>query len=234
MGGLNPVAAPIQWAYQSLWKSQKRGGFGYEATVYKATACPCGNSPTSPNSINCAACGGYGVLYPQPSLKVNVLVSGVDQNLDLMQYGLMEQGDMVVSPLPGSIHFEDFDLAILPFDAGIPTFSETFQRGAGPTDTATYRMINVDGAWTVDSVTGQSTMYRPGMDFSVNAKTLTWLGPNQPAAGQLYSIRYSALFEWVAFNPPSPHYAFGQDLGQRVVLRKRHILLPNAPYLIEG
>ena len=27
---------------------------------------------------------------------------------------------------------------------------------------------------------------------------------------------------------------FGQDLGQRAVLRKRHVILPNAPTLLES
>ncbi len=224
---------PMPWLYQQLWQSQAGGRFGYQAKVYKAVSCPCGNTPTSPNNINCLACGGYVVLYPDPALETTVLIPSVEQNLSLMQYGLMEDGDIVVSPMPGTIHFDDFDLAILPFIPGIPTFSETFQRGTTATDTSSYRMVNVEGAWTVDSTTGTNTKYTPNQDFTFSGKTITWIG-NQPSAGQLYSIRYGALFEWVAFNPPSPRYAFGQDLGQKAVLRKRHIILPSAPSLIEG
>jgi hypothetical protein len=229
----NIAPPPVPWLYQPLWQSQAAGGFGYQAKVYKSVLCPCGNSPGSPNNINCAACGGYGILYPEPSLETTVLIPSIDQNLELMQYGLMEQGDMVVSPMPGTLHFDDFDLVIMPFLPGVPTFSETFQRGSGDTDQSAYRMVNVEGAWTVDPVTGISTKFTPNQDFTFSGKTITWIG-EQPAPGQLYSIRYGALFEWVSFNPASPRYAFGQDLGQKAVLRKRHIVLPNAPNLIEG
>lgn len=229
---LAPVA-PIPWLYQTLWQSQDQGGFGYEVTVWKATNCPCGNSPQSPGNINCAACGGLGILYPEKPLKVMALVSNIDQNLDLVQYGLMEYGDLVLSPMPGSIHLDDFDLVILPWSIGTPTYSQTLMRSTtGDTDTADYRMMNVSGAWTVDPVTGTTTKYVPGQDFTYQGRTITWVG-NQPQLGQLYSIRYDAQFEWVAFNPPTPRVAFGQDLGQRAILRKRHIMLPNVPSLLE-
>lgn len=227
-----PVA-PIPWLYDTLWTSQDAGGqFAYTAAVYKSAFCPCGNTPTSPSNINCEACGGYGILYPEPAFQALVLVSGIEQNLDLVQYGLMEDGDLVVSPKPGSIHFDSFDLLILPWSIGTPTYSEVLARSAsGATDTATYRLLNVSGAWTVDSTTGQITSYVPNTDFTYDGKTITWVG-NQPTAGGQYSLRYDAQFEWVSFNPASPRVAFGQDLGQKAVFRKRHILLPNAPTLL--
>ncbi|MCL6442459.1 MAG: hypothetical protein K6T83_03170 [Alicyclobacillus sp.] len=231
----SPVS-PIPWLFDTLWNSQDaQGPFAYEATVYKASFCPCGNTPNSPNNINCAACGGYGILYPVPPEQIPVLISDVNQNLNLLQYGLAEDGDMIVSPQPGTIHFDNFDLLILPWSIGVPTFSQVLSRGSGPTDTAYYRILNVTAAWTVDPVKGTAQKYLPGTDFTYEGKEITWLDTgNAPNEGQLYSIRYDAQFEWVAYNPPQPRVAFGQDLGQKAVFRKRHILLPNAPLLLQG
>lgn len=232
MQNFSPVS-PIPWLYNTLWQSQNAGGsFAYEATVYKAAYCPCGNTPSAPNNINCAACGGYGLLYPEAPEQIPVLVSEINQESELIQYGFANYGDMVVSPQPGSVHFDNFDLLILPWSIGVPTFSEVLARGAGNTDIATYRLLHVGGAWTVNVTSGAVTAYVPGRDFTYSGKTLTWV--NGPSAGTLYSIRYDAQFEWVAWNPPEPRVAFGQDLGQRAVFRKRHIALPNAPALLQG
>jgi len=227
-----PIVAPIPWLYQGLWQSQDQGGFGYTVTYWKAAACPCGNTPDSPNNITCQACGGYGVLYPDNPQQMLAMVSGIDQNIDLVQQGLMEYGDMVLSPMPGTAHIDDFDLVILPWQTGVPTHSEIFTH-VGNVDMVNYRMMNVEGAWTVNPTTGVSTKYIPGQDFTYLSKTITWIG-NQPAINSLVSLRYGAQFEWVAFNPPQPRIAFGQDLGQRAIFRKRHILLPNAPMLLGG
>lgn len=229
-------ASPIPWLTNVLWQSQDaQGSFAYTATVYKAALCPCRSTPTGSQNQNCLACGGNGILYPVPPEQITVLVSDITQNLDLMQYGLMEDGDLVVSPQPGSIHFDNFDLLMLPWSIGVPTYSQVIVRGAGATDTADYRVLNVTGAWTVEPTTGTNQEYKPGFDFTFDSKTITWLSTgNAPTDGQLYSIRYDAQFEWVAYNPPSPRVAFGQDLGQKAVFRKRHILLPNAPTLIAG
>jgi len=229
----NPIVAPIPWLYNQLWQAQDQGGFAYEVTVYKSASCPCGNTPESPNNINCAACGGFGVLYPNAPVFVLALVSNIDQNLDLVQYGLMEYGDMVLSPMPGAIHLDDYDLVMLPWPIGVPTYSQVLTRGSGTTDNADYNIAVAEAAWTVDPNTGIATEYNPPTDFTYSGKTITWVG-NTPITGDVYSIRYGAQFEWVAFNPPSPRLAFGQDLGQRAVLRKRHIILPNAPTLQES
>lgn len=233
---------PVPWLFNQLWESQDaQGPFAYKAVVYKAALCPCRSTPTGSQSQNCQACGGNGVLYPTPPENVPVLVSDITQNLDLMQYGLMEDGDLVVSPEPGSIHFDNFDLILLPWSIGVPTYSEVIVKGNTDTDATSYRILNVTAAWTVDPSAGTSQAYKPGFDFTYDAfesttppgKSITWLSTgNAPSDGQLYSIRYDAQFEWVAYNPPQPRVAFGVDLGQKAVFRKRHILLPNAPSLI--
>lgn len=183
--------------------------------------------------MNCEACDGTGLLYPTAPLEALAMVSDISQDQNLMQYGQFVPGDLVLSPMPGTVHIDDFDLVILPWTIGTPTYSQVITRGSGTTDQTDYRLMNVNGAWTVDPVTGVSTEYKPNEDFTFNGRTVTWVG-NTPAQGANYSIHYDAQFEWVAFNPPSPRVAFGRDLGQRAVLRKRHIVFPNAKSLLES
>lgn len=238
--------APIPWLYNKLWRDQDEGGQAYKVTVYQGTLCSCGNRPGAPPTITCKACGGVGFLYPLAPLQVLALVSDVEQHTDLVAAGLMTYGDLVLSTQPGAIQLNNYDIVLVPWQVGIPAQDQVVQRSTtGSEDRAWYRLQQVSGAWTVNSSTGEVTSYTPGApdpetgeipgnaDFTWSGHTITWLR-NQPAAGSLYSLRYTADYEWVAFDPPSPRTAFGQDLGQRVVLRKRHIVLPNAPVPIIG
>lgn len=223
----NPVA-PIPWLMEGLWQDQDQGGQSYRLTVYKMTPCPCGNDPDSPANTACQACGGTGILYPTPPRSVLGLVSNVTLHTDLVAMGLAEEGDLQVSTRPGQLHLDPFDLCLVPWSVGIPMSGELVQRGTGPTDTLGYRAALVEGIWTVDATTGQVTPYILNQDFTVAGRTVTWIG-RTPVAGTEYTIRYSGDFEWVVFNPPDQRVAFGVDLGQRAILRKRYIRLPNAP-----
>lgn len=229
-----PHVAPVPWVFKQLWNAQAEGGFGYMARVWKAAECPCGSSPEEPSNINCKVCGGTGIMYPLTPIYMSVIVQDIDQDMQLTPQGELTPGTLTVATMPGGPHFDDMDLAIFPWLVGMPAQTETFTH-QGMTDTLQYRAINVTGLWAVDSVAGQVFSYHPVEDFTVQGKTIQW-NPhgNVPPPGTLLSIRYDALFEWVAYNPPSPNIGFGQDLGQIAVLRKRHLVLPNAPILQES
>ncbi len=230
----NPVA-PVPWLMEGLWQDQDQGGQAYRLTVYKMTPCPCGASPTSPANTACQACGGTGILYPTPARSVLGLVSNVTLRTDLVAMGLAEAGDLQISTRPGQLHLDPFDLCFVPWAVGIPMSGELVVRGSGLTDALHYRAALVEGIWTVDAATGQITPYTLNQDYTVTGRMVTWIG-RMPPTGTEYTIRYSGDFEWVVYNPPDQRVAFGVDLGQRAVLRKRYIVLPNAPALslLEG
>ena len=230
----NPVA-PVPWLFEGLWQDQAQGGQAYRLTVYKMTPCPCGVEPGTPPNSACAACGGTGILYPSPARSVLGIVTNVTLQTDLVAMGLAEPGDLQISTRPGQLHLDPFDLCFVPWSMGIPMTGELVMRGTGPTDQLNYRAAMVEGAWTVDATTGQVTPYTFLNDFTVSGRTVTWVGQQPPPATQ-YTIRYSGDFEWVVFKPPDQRVAFGVDLGERAVLRKRFILLKNAPplSLLEG
>lgn len=212
---------PLPWLFNKLWESES-----YEVTYYQSAFCSCGSAANPGNAnINCAVCHGFGWFYPFPPIKLKGLVSDVQMRKDLLDLGIAEPGDLLFSPLPGAAHLSDYDLILLPWKQGVPSEGQLIVRGTGPTDEAYYRMDWVQGAWVTDPVTGKVTSYIPNEDFTWEGRTITWIG-NQPTPGTTYSIQYSGLFEWIAFVSPQPRIAFGQDLGQRVILRKRHIYTP--------
>lgn len=226
-------AEPIPWLYQGLWRAQDQGGQAYALTVYKSAPCPCGNTPDSPSQITCLACGGTGLLYPMPGRTVLGLVSEVTLHQHLIEEGLAQPGDLQVSTQPGQLHLDPFDLCRIPWAVGVPVTGTTLVRGPGATDALPYAAVLVEGAWTVDPTTGAVTAYMPDRDFTVAGHTLTWVG-RQPAVGTQYALRFNGDFDWVVFDPPDQRVAFGRDLGQRARLRKRYLVLPNAPRLLEG
>ena len=226
---------PVPWLYQGLWQEQDQGGQAYTLIVYKMAPCPCGQNPGSPADLSCQACAGTGILYPVPPRRVLGLVSRLDLKTELVAMGLAQSGDLQVSTQPGALHLDPFDLCFVPWDVGVPMMGQLVVRGTGAADTLSYRATLAEGVWTVDATTGQITTYQVDQDFTVAGRTVTWVG-NSPPAGTQYTIRYSGDFEWVVFDAPDQRVAFGVDLGQRALLRKRYLLLPNAPptTLLEG
>ena len=214
-------------------------GQGYTVTLYRGAYCPCvtASAGTIPDpgqgNPNCTQCGGNAFFYPDPPQQIQALIANVESNKELVAAGMAQPGSLVLSPLPGSVHINDYDLVLLPWTFGVPSQGQLITRGSGSTDKAWYRMMEVTGAWTVDPVTFVKTEYKPTVDFTWNGRVITWVG-NQPSQGSVYSIRYTAKFEWLAFTAPQPRFAWGQDLGQRCVMRKRHEILPAAPDIIES
>jgi hypothetical protein len=51
-----------------------------------------------------------------------------------------------------------------------------------------------------------------------------WSGTHTPATGVRYFIKYTARFEYVAFEPPFLRYEGTTNLGQRVLLRRRQFI----------
>ena len=230
----SPVA-PVPWLLGDLWRDQDQGGQAYALTVYKMVRCPCGATPGSPPNMACQACGGTGLLYPTAPRTVLGIVTQVTLTMDLVTLGLAQAGDLQVSTQPGQLHLDPFDLCFVPWSVGVPAEGHVVVRGTGPTDALPFRAALVEGAWTVDPTTGVTTAFTLGQDFTVAGRTVTWIG-RAPTTGTAYTMRYSADFEWVVYDPPDQRVAFGVDLGQRARLRKRYLLLPNAPAvtLLEG
>jgi hypothetical protein len=45
-----------------------------------------------------------------------------------------------------------------------------------------------------------------------------------PATGKRYAIKYKAYIEWIVFVPPMTRRSHGRDMGNKVMLRKKHLM----------
>lgn len=174
---------------------------------------------------DCAACKGLGILWIGPT-QIRGLVTNIEQQKDLLMAGIVTPGDLIFSPALQNTLYEN-DKIQLTWSVGIPFSGELIQRGTGSTDTSMYGIVSVpsEGCITVDPATGAITQYVPNVDFSYSGNVITWgLSDNQPSMGSIYSIKYSAVIDWIVFYPPQLRYERGTNLGQRVILRKKHLV----------
>jgi len=73
----------------------------------------------------------------------------------------------------------------------------------------------------------EGNSYKSGSDFILDgSKVIKWQGAT-PRVGRKYTIKYNGHLEWVAFTPPNIRVDRNRDLGQRVILKKRHVALVN-------
>lgn len=194
---------------------------------YRSILCPCGGNPAQ--SLNtCVLCGGTGRIYPDPPVIKKVILSRVEQSApELVAQGIAVAGDLIMSePIGDNIPAEQFDI-IIPQWGGMPFDGQIVQRGSGNIDNLYYQAVSIDKCISVDSAAGTITNYIPNVDFTYSGNTITWLTSNRPATGSYYSVRYTALFEYVVFEPALVRRERNTNIGARALLRKRHLVLPN-------
>lgn len=210
---------------------------GDRAYWYKGQLCNCGTNYGSPSDVArattvCKVCDGLGRFYPSAPILVRGAVSNAMQDREILATGMpVTSEDLIWSADPYSQGpISPFDMLIL--ITGPHAFSyegQVVTRGTGTTDTLWYR-VNVlpsDGVYQTDPTTGVITEYTGA---TASGKVIDWSSaPSGPVAGTAYSVRYRAQYEWVAFAPPLTRFENTQSLGQKVVLRKRQLVLNNLP-----
>jgi hypothetical protein len=201
---------------------------GEVLTYFLAMKCTCTILPTGamvPDANranpNCKACKGLGIVWQNKGDIVG-LVQTVNQQKDLLQTGVAAPGDLVLSPDP-RVTISDFDKIQMTWSEGIPYEGQLLRRGAGASDTVNYDIMSVIECIQVDPTTGLITTFTPDVDFTTNGRLITWIG-NKPAGNSVYSFKYSGLIDWICFAPPQPRRERGTNLGQRIVMRKRHLV----------
>lgn len=200
--------------------------------------CTCTSSilPTGTNfpdanrpNPNCKACDGVGRVWTDKK-QILGLVENINQHKDLLNAGIVTAGDFVFSP-DLRYTLSDYDRIQLKWTQGIPYEGELRTRGTGQTDKSMYGIMSVTKLSTFDPVSGVETEYKLSTDFTIDAITgnptnvITWLQGKGPPANAVYSIKYQALMDWIAFIPPQPRRERGTNLGQRVILRKKHLVV---------
>lgn len=208
---------------------------GEKVNYFIGMKCTCNSSVLTtgsnlydPNraSLSCAACKGLGWVW-QSGGKIIGIVESINQHKDLLLSGIAAPGDMVFTP-DLRLTLSDYDKIQLTWPQGIPFEGELITRGTGTSDPTLYGVMKTKQCIVVDPVSGNITTYVPDVDFVYNTITptpqITWQGAHVPAAGTVYSLKYQALMDWIVFTPPQPRRERGTNLGQRLILRKKHLV----------
>lgn len=202
---------------------------GEKVSLYKGYLCPCGSSRDAGRAKpTCTLCHGTGTKYDAP-VSMTGIITGVERQKSLLEAGILQPGDLQLGLSPYEhIMLTDGDLIELSsWTRGQPFEGEIVQRGVDSlTDVLLYKSKQVFKCFSVDPNTDAETVYAEGTSFTVAGNLLTWVeGQPQPDPETFYSIKYAALFSWVVLRSPSDRYEQATNIGQKVYLRLRHLVL---------
>lgn len=209
---------------------------GDTAYWYQAQLCSCGTNPGAPSDVaravtTCKVCGGLGRFYPGTPVFIRGIISNAMQDREILAAGMaVSSEDLVWSADPYSQGpISPYDLIIFTGDPHTwPFEGQVVKRGNGTTDSTWYTASELVSVTVSDPTTGNVTDYTES-GVTLSGKTVDWSNATtSPAANTAYSVKYRAQYEWVAFAPPLVRFEHSQSLGQKVLLRKRHIVVNSA------
>lgn len=181
--------------------------------------CFCHGSDGQPDP-NCTEHENGGWIYAAEHT-ITGLVTDVSQRRELMETGVFMPGDAVFSPLTTDQVSEGDKIIFtwpLPYGQGEPLV-----RGGGSSDDLYYEAVG--GIFCMDE---DRIVYRQGVDYRFDGKSIVWAWDGKtgkaPGYGIRYTIKYTAYIEWLVFVPPIERITHGDDLGSKVMLRKKHLM----------
>lgn len=199
--------------------------------LFPGRRCSCAsNLDTNRGNPNCRVCLGLGYFYTTSTFIVG-LVTGITSQKILMESGIALPGDMLFSQrMMDPVFLTDMDMIRLSTWDGQPYEGDVVLRGDGATDTLVYTATDIQSVTQSNEDTGVVTTYVEGTDFThaLRSNQLVWLGVNDPAQNSSYAVKYLAVFDWVVFAPPNQRYERATPLGNRVLMRKKHLVARSA------
>lgn len=187
---------------------------GTQAALFRGLQCPC-QSPTRHSDPNCFACGGTGRLYV-PLLKgaTRLLTTRETSGRSLEETGYLLTGTMRATTLPGvRLALQDLVRCL---DMRDTYADEVLTRGTDDT-------LRFTGEVELEYVGDRVTEFVAGRDYELTAPaTLRWKEDGYgPPVGQQYSVRYSALVDFLVV-PDDPRIRVEASLpGSQVVTLRR-------------
>ena len=155
--------------------------------------------------------------------KIVGLVTAISYHKEMMETGVFMPGDCVFSPLSDDKVSEGDKIIFtwpLPYGQGDPLV-----RGSSGSDTLYYEATKA-----IFCIDERKVRYREGLDFRLAGKSIEWDWNGKPdegkkpAFGTRYTIKYQGYLEWIAFVPPITRISSGADMGEKVMLRMKHLV----------
>lgn len=183
--------------------------------------CYCHGADGQPDP-NCTDHENGGWLYVNEQ-RIIGLVTDISQRRELMETGAFFPGDAVFSPTSDcTISEGDKIIFTWPLAYGQ---GDAIERGSGATDRLYYEAVGA--LYCIDE---NKVFYVFGTDFQLSGKYIYWQWEGKsetakaPRNGTRYSLKYTAYIEWIAFVPPVTRISAGVDMGNKVMLRKKHLI----------
>ena len=179
------------------------------------------HGPDGQPDPNCTEHENGGWLYIDEQ-QITGLVTGITAHRNLMETGVFNPGDCVFSPT-SDVTVSEGDKIIftwpLPAGQGDPVV-----RGLADYDTLYYEAVG-----GIVCIGEDGSRYRQDIDYRLEGKRIVWnwagkTGGTRPRLGLRYTIKYTAYIEWIAFVPPVTRISAGEDMGTKVMLRKKHLV----------
>lgn len=196
---------------------------GEYITHYPVIVCSCAREQADGHPLpTCQVCGGSGRAYGH-GRRVRGLVAALNSaDRALLASGLAMPGDMTFSPevLPvGQLVISDYDVLRLSY--GQSYEGDSLIRGD---DQLSYHPATIRQVEQHLSHSGGRVWYVEGADFTIEGRRVVWAAGRGPAMGDAYAVRYDAIYDWVVYPGVTVQRVDrGTGLGQRVLLRKRHL-----------
>jgi hypothetical protein len=189
--------------------------------------------PRKRTTFRCDICGGSGFIY-RNERKIIAIITGISEDYSRDEQGWLSPGDCTMSAHP-DYHVSAGDRITFTWPQPIAD-GQVIVRGAGTFSDNSTRKTGVEenedrlwyhaatGIWCEDR---DGKVYYPDADFTLDgSKVIRWVG-NRPNANSVYVIKYEAYLEWKVFTPSGARRDHDRDFGDRVLLRKIHLVDPN-------
>jgi hypothetical protein len=195
-------------------------------TVYPGIRCPCSLDPNRADPTH-DACRGTGHLHLMDrKFVVRAVVTSFNPRMNLMEAGLAMPGDIVLMPLvrPTSEKMiGPYDMVRMTNWEGGESFpGESVVVNELPTSLLSYHCVRVNLAYSLSGTV--ITPYEEGSDFTVEGHVVTWNAKPEP--GTIVSFRYHIIPEYIVMGLPTQRWQRGSSLGDRLIARRRHMVLP--------
>ena len=211
-------------------------GHGQHLLYTRGLKCPCSVTSSDANRarIDCLNCFGIGFLYDASSAATSIegIVSQVHINKQLIDSGIAMPGDMLLTLAPYCpVFMKDYDMIRLTIGSGEPYEGDVISRGTrgaiagnANNDLLAYEAVTVERCFAINPQTQALIDYTLNTDFTISGRVITWITPL--VLGTLYSIRYTCIYDWIAFVSPVERFERNVSLGQKALLRRRQLVLP--------
>lgn len=217
---------------------------GDRVVVERGVACPCRSEDTYASIVlknghparlrrmDCPQCSGDGMIYRGARCVIGLITSVSPGHRYLLTAGIAMPGDCVFSPSMKACDITELDKITFTRAESVND-GQVILRGAHRLDTN--RTIITDltpledrlwynaekSLWCEDT---NGVVYEQYGDFNINGNKIIWEEGRGPEEGTFYTIKYTAFIEWIAYDSPTVRTDRARDLGQKVLLRRKHAI----------